>query len=587
MKKNVLSQRNKYGKYELCFWIIITVFIIFSAYFILKVPYLAVDDYSIVASVGGIFGNGRESYTIPFMGVALTYLMSKFSDITGIFNTYAIFVITSMSISFFVQQYVLYKFRKGIFEHIVLCLVQCIILVNSTFTVVGFTLTGTGLILGYFSDIQNKNRFINCIGAGVMIFLGACWRTNSVYIVILFIPLLFERIVSGRFQSSIIIFIWTIAAYYIVKNVNVVVFGQTDIGAYYLKHNSARGFFVDRPTMAYSDLFKNAGWTENIYNAFYSKVTIDKKWFGYDILSEMRSKVSILDKYEFNIITIAKDIVKRARRFGSVGMYLIAGASVCFCQVKNCAGNKKRIEYVVAYLITYVLFLMLIVRQRFVERVSIPFFAFGIIQLLICCQENSIVWKPGKYIYNLIDRSKADRIFGRKQRNKNGEIWIRIVGIVPVVMMIFYLSSYIHNNYNNVKNIVQKSAVMDAYDYMNDNKDNLYIVSWGDRAKEYINLIPIVDFKEDMFASNIVVIRGYENFSEGYYKTVSKYNVTDKDNILYSLAKDENVFLLAPEEEIPEIYKAFMRDGYNLEVELTPVEYFDDENVIYSVSTVE
>ncbi len=570
---DILKQlKDKDSIYRLMFVWGLTAVMLGLAFGWYKILYPISDDSLMAGIIGGTYGTGRAQYVIPFMGVALTYPLAMLSNITGIFNTYGVFLVASVCLVFFAQHYICYRLKSESFCYMLLFILQGVCLMNFTFTVVAFLLMGTGLLWGYALDNGEKNRMTEYVIALIFIFTGISLRANVIYMLLMFAPMIVEQLIGRKGMRFLIFCAFAVCVYCFTEKLNAYVYGSTDIGDYYVKFNLARAFFFDRDVFAYDtykNIFSESGWTENIYKAFYNRMFLDKQFFGYDVLNELRSKFGMAERYQINIVILMKDFVKNLRKIGLISIYCLAGICVLIIKLKKCKNLLGRIENIAAYLMPYMMFLMLFIRERFLDRVALPFVVFGLLQMILCGQNKGLE----RYA------AKSEGIV-KKRQSKLDPILIA----VSVFSLLVLLADYAKDDYGMRFINEQETVAVDVYKYVNSHKENLYLNCAYFQDAPYDISVPALEIHKEQFADNLITKRRWDTYSEGYYNTLEKYDLTDKDNLLYSLAMDDNVYLYAPSSGEPEIYKAYMKDAYNLEVELHQEKYFNESNIIYSIS---
>ena len=526
-------------------WILITILITIIYVFFGQMKYLEPEDYVFTGTVAGISGENDLQYFLhPYFSVFLGYILGIAANATGIFNFYAIFILSMYTLVFIGMHYLAAKCENTRLIHLAVIVFQLLLARYLTYTSLSYL--GIGVFVLYVYIRSDRKKFLVDVFFLLLAIIGILMRGEVLFTTILMLfPCILKPIFEERkykffaIGCALAITLIGIGSSYC----NQIAYRADDIWNSYYDWNAASTNVRDFAAIdyeKYAGIFHEVGWSPNDLNLVNSWKYIDLNTFNEENLITVAKAVSLSDRYELNVFHIVFGMIRQ-----KTSLVLLACSLLFLLSQKKPKGILDWIWNLTVYIAPIGLMGALFLRQRYVERIAVPILILGLLQMFIL--------------------NKA----GTLQRDK----LLRFMSIICCLCLVFiaeirFVKTADENKHQELSN------------YIASTEDILYVTNSG-LANELICADAIIDIDESNYYPNVLKLGSWDSYSKRYYNQIHKYNVEDPDNMLHALAVEENVRLLTQFPEDCEALQKYLNEHYNLEGQFVIECIFDDSSVIY------
>ena len=505
----------------------ISVSVLFSVMlFFCNVSFSEPDDYLVFGIFSGVYGNGVNSVFIHYINVIYGCLTKLLNAVIGRPVGWGIILLLLLTYSFSVLHIIFTIIRDNIIPHLLIVLAQVMFgLFFLTYTVIAYLVSGISLVL--FSlcmlNLINDNARKYEIASLVGIVLGVLLRPNVLMsLVALMLPLLIRAFNCKEKRKTIVrdIFIVTVSMSFFI-GLNKLIILNNPVWDNYIKWDNQsiriRDYAIDWEALDIKEELKDVGWEYNDLLMITSWDFADNNILSTEKMSVISSSVPINKRYELNIKILAGLVVKDYK--------IIALVLICFICLFTLKSRKDWLYIFMAFSLTILLLMSLYVRKRYVDRVSIPIYFLGLLQMSV--------------LYCLIDGKK----------NKSVKKWYgsAVLLICTIIALMGALSS-IAMRY---KSIISNAPQNDLLNYFNNNQNITYVVNSGVVNSIYINK-PIKDLRKSDYPKNVFKSGSWDLYSGRYYRMIKKRGLNE--SLFKSLYEcDDVMFMTTNNDEVKRV----------------------------------
>lgn len=442
------------------------------------------------------------------------------------------------------------------------------------YTTVSMLCITAGLISLMYAlqDMKNINKTILFISI-LMCAIGCMIRFSTIIIAVPFILIYFIfKIIKEKKLSVVKIFLLLFLVIILVKISFSIIYNINPIYKNFLKFNDVRTYLHDYNWMNYNasnkEIFDSVEWSKNDRDIFYAYCYGDEEFFNTETLEKLKQnaldntkEINLLQKFSdtFNSFTeaIKNDTYKFIFMITTI-LLISNNLLIILKQEKDERNDTININFVNLTLITILgMHCLFIFLGRPMFRVVISIYIIGIALLM----------------YKLIDSSTI----------KEGKIakyfiilFIIIISFFELKQNVAYAQYYTKENYKVYKDIIE---------YTSSHRENayLYTLVMHDRFLAY----SVYEKIPDNSYENIRPLGDWDTYTKNYYIFKEKYNI---DNLLESLYKNDNVYLISGNVIWEENYKEYINiitkyinEHYNVNVELEVIKEFENNIKIYKL----
>lgn len=179
--------------------------------------------------------------------------------------------------------------------------------------------------------------------------------------------------------------------------------------------------------------------------------------------------------------------------------------------------KKNRMELVICAVIIELMFLLLILMQRVVSRVSIPLCIIYILNVVL-----------------LIDKNKFDK-FDKKKLVK----WALLIAIVPLCLGIYRMRATIKHAQNLWSRVTQGSEYEETIDYFKEHPDEIFFLQ--DYTFLYRDRIAAIDVNKETIDKNTVHLGFWDSYSPRFYDKLTELGIKDTERVMLEFVNNDSV----------------------------------------------
>ena len=381
----------------------------------MKIPYSSPTDVLLTLAIGGHDGFGAPQYLCSIhMNTLLNYLLYLLQRLTGIFNIFGLTLIALFTLSFCLLQ--LTASERHPVTHLLIAVMQVLCLTHFTYTVVAYIAMGAG-ILCLASGHRSPARGLCC---WFLMLTGASLRHNVIIsAVALLLPILISRLLpvrsvtdsdlnrtdshlngtdrhlkrtdrhlnKSRACSLLRMYAAALLLWFLIGSViNPVMYRiHGNVWENYYSYHEQSLRIRDEQVIdhdKYRAVMDQVGWSENDLKMARSWMFTDSDVFSAEKLRTAADAVELTDRLDLN----PADLIRRLFMTPmAVGFLVVSCIALVFAirriRIMSSAGSAysaASLQYALcvllpAALIPCMMWTALYVRQRFVDRVAIPF----------------------------------------------------------------------------------------------------------------------------------------------------------------------------------------------------------------------
>ena len=577
----------------------------------MKIPYSSPTDVLLALAIGGNDGYGAPQYLCSIhMNTLLNYLLYLLQRLTGIFNIFGLTLIALFTLSFCLLQ--LTASERHPVTHLLIAVMQVLCLTHFTYTVVAYIAMGAG-ILCLAAGHRSPARNICC---WFLMLTGASLRHNVIIsAVALLLPILISRLLPVRSvtdsdlnrtdshlngtdrhlkrtdrhlnksqaYSLLRMYAAALLLWFLIGSViNPVMYRiHGNVWENYYSYHEQSLRIRDEQVIdhdKYRAVMDQVGWSENDLKMARSWMFTDSDVFSAEKLKTAADAVELTDRLDLNPADLIRRLFmtpmavgflvvscialvfafRRIRRMNSVGSsYTAASFRYALCVLLPAA------------LIPCMMWTALYVRQRFVDRVAIPFLVLGILQF-------TELFEAFLSFDNQNTESPADN----QSASRSSAVLIAVALSFCIVA-----AGQIRNINENVFRSTGGNASLSTDEtaslseerqlfrqYLEEHRDTVFLTVPGVLNRMTAN-IPVVEVSGESAYENVVRTASQLSFSENYYDQCWRLTIEDPDHLIKNLiTQDRPVLLLATGKREAETIRVFLKEHYGYTGKYTALE---------------
>ena len=533
----------------------------------MKIPYSSPTDVLLALAIGGNDGYGAPQYLCSIhMNTLLNYFLYLLQRLTGIFNIFGLTLIALFTLSFCLLQ--LTASERHPVTHLLIAVMQVLCLTHFTYTVVAYIAMGAG-ILCLAAGRRSPARNICC---WFLMLTGASLRHNVIIsAVALLLPILISRLLpvrsvtdsdlngtdshlngtdshlngtdshlnKSRACSLLRMYAAALLLWFLIGSViNPVMYRiHGNVWENYYSYHEQSLRIRDEQVIdhdKYRAVMDQVGWSENDLKMARSWMFTDSDVFSAEKFKTTADAVELTDRLDLN----PADLIRRLFMTPmAVGFLVVSCIALVFAirriRIMSSAGSSYSAassQYALcvllpAALIPCMMWTALYVRQRFVDRVAIPFLVLGILQFTELFEA---------FLY--FDSQNTDTPADSQSASRSSAILIAVVLSFCVVA-----ASQIRNTNENVFRSTGGNASLSTDEtashgtdetasfseerqlfrqYLEEHRDTVFITVPGVLNRMTAN-IPVIEVSGESAYDNAVRTASQLSFSENYYASKS------------------------------------------------------------------
>ena len=577
----------------------------------MKIPYSSPTDVLLALAIGGNDGYGAPQYLCSIhMNTLLNYLLYLLQRLTGIFNIFGLTLIALFTLSFCLLQ--LTASERHPVTHLLIAVMQVLCLTHFTYTVVAYIAMGAG-ILCLAAGHRSPARGLCC---WFLMLTGASLRHNVIIsAVALLLPILISRLLpvrsvtdsdlnrtdshlngtdrhlkrtdrhlnKSRACSLLRMYAAALLLWFLIGSViNPVMYRiHGNVWENYYSYHEQSLRIRDEQVIdhdKYRAVMDQVGWSENDLKMARSWMFTDSDVFSAEKLKTAADAVELTDRLDLNPADLIRRLFmtpmavgflvvscialvfafRRIRRMNSVGSsYTAASFRYALCVLLPAA------------LIPCMMWTALYVRQRFVDRVAIPFLVLGILQFTELFEA---------FLY--FDSQNTEPPADNQSASRSSAVLIAVALSFCIVA-----AGQIRNINENVFRSTGGNASLSTDEtaslseerqlfrqYLEEHRDTVFLTVPGVLNRMTAN-IPVVEVSGESAYENVVRTASQLSFSENYYDQCWRLTIEDPDHLLKNLiAPDRPVLLLATGKREAETIRVYLKEHYGYTGKYTALE---------------
>ena len=570
----------------------------------MKIPYSSPTDVLLALAIGGNDGYGAPQYLCSIhMNTLLNYLLYLLQRLAGIFNIFGLTLIALFTLSFCLLQ--LTASERHPVTHLLIAVMQVLCLTHFTYTVVAYIAMGAG-ILCLAAGHRSPARNICC---WFLMLTGASLRHNVIIsAVALLLPILISRLLpvrsvtdshlngtdrhlkrtdrhlnKSRAYTLLRMYAAALLLWFLIGSViNPVMYRiHGNVWENYYSYHEQSLRIRDEQVIdhdKYRAVMDQVGWSENDLKMARSWMFTDSDVFSAEKLKTAADAVELTDRLDLN----PADLIRRLFMTPmAVGFLVVSCIALVFAfrriRIMSSAGSSYSAassQYALcvllpAALIPCMMWTALYVRQRFVDRVAIPFLVLGILQF-------TELFEAFLYFDSQNTGTPADS----QSASRSSAILIAVALSFCVVA-----AGQIRNTNENVFRSTGGNASLSTDEtaslseerqlfrqYLEEHRDTVFLTVPGVLNRMTAN-IPVVEVSGESAYENVVRTASQLSFSENYYDQCWRLTIEDPDHLLKNLiAPDRPVLLLATGKREAETIRVFLKEHYGYTGKYTALE---------------
>ena len=336
----------------------------------------------------------------------------------------------------------------------------------------------------------------------------------------------------------------------------------------------------------YRAVMDQVGWSENDLKMARSWMFTDSDVFSAEKFKTTADAVELTDRLDLN----PADLIRRLFMTPmAVGFLVVSCIALVFAfrhiRIMSGAGSAysaASLQYALcvllpAALIPCMMWTALYVRQRFVDRVAIPFLVLGILQFTELFEA---------FLY--FDSQNTDTPADSQSASRSSAILIAVALSFCVVA-----ASQIRNTNENVFRSTGGNTSLSTNgnaslstdetasfseerqlfrQYLEEHRDTVFITVPGVLNRMTAN-IPVVEVSGESAYENAVRTASQLSFSENYYDQCRRLSIDDPDHLIKNLiTQDRPILLLATGKREAETIRVFLKEHYGYTGQYTALE---------------
>ena len=577
----------------------------------MKIPYSSPTDVLLTLAIGGHDGFGAPQYLCSIhMNTLLNYLLYLLQRLTGIFNIFGLTLIALFTLSFCLLQ--LTASERHPVTHLLIAVMQVLCLTHFTYTVVAYIAMGAG-ILCLAAGHRSPARGLCC---WFLMLTGASLRHNVIIsAVALLLPILISRLLPVRSvtdsdlnrtdshlngtdrhlkrtdrhlnksqaYSLLRMYAAALLLWFLIGSViNPVMYRiHGNVWENYYSYHEQSLRIRDEQVIdhdKYRAVMDQVGWSENDLKMARSWMFTDSDVFSAEKLKTAADAVELTDRLDLN----PADLIRRLFMTPmAVGFLVVSCIALVFAfrriRIMSSAGSAysaASLQYALcvllpAALIPCMMWTALYVRQRFVDRVAIPFLVLGILQFTELFEA---------FLY--FDSQNTDTPADSQTASRSSAILIAVALSFCVVA-----AGQIRNTNENVFRSTGGNASLSTDEtaslseerqlfrqYLEEHRDTVFLTVPGVLNRMTAN-IPVVEVSGESAYENAVRTASQLSFSENYYDQCRRLSIDDPDHLIKNLiTQDRPILLLATGKREAETIRVFLKEHYGYTGQYTALE---------------
>lgn len=463
---------------------------------------------------GKFTGNTNEH--LVFINSSFGFLNKIFYKWIPNYNWFAVFYLIIILICVYALMTLFIK-RERIWTGLIVGLfVEVFLLYYFSFTTTAFCCTAIGIIKCLDNAYSKNSRLefiLNTILAIFLLSMGYVLRNNSFKVAVaISLPLIMLTTIKRKNYKEVLLVVFltiiSVSSLWLINNIDY----QDTQWQSYLNFNSLRSQAVDFPIAEYQSdqkLYKSIKYSQNDYECLTNWSFGDKKVFSEKNLKKIVDGTPSRVRYNLDFLAIIKGMIRSP-------IFLVF---IIWTILLVISGKKK--FYLLQGGFCTLIFILLIIINRAPERVVVPLFLIGMINMI--------------YYY-----------LSNEGKNSYG----RLMNYAVVATIIMGVGYYCLDDYHFIGNKrISHNNNRQVIEYTQKNKDKAFITNYVDSLL-YNEDVSSISNNEHY--SNILNTGNQDIYSKYYYMQVQQNNLKYKDRLLINLLDSKRVYLIIDENNYPE-----------------------------------
>ena len=566
----------------------------------IKIPYSSPTDVLLTLSLGGCDGFGAPQFLCSYhMNTLFTYLLSLIQRVTGAFNIFGAALIILFTLSFCLMQAA--ASDRSPFAHLMAAVLQVLCLCYFTYTVVAYVSMGAGILcrawverkrLLYQKRAGRRGDHAIVFCSWILMLSGASLRYDVIIsVLVLLLPTLLFHLVMKRYTakdrrqdskekttftnavSGLFIMFAAAAMLWIVisKVTNPLMFRSQgkEWEAYYTYDEQSLRIRDGQPIGydAYKDVMDEVGWSENDLEMALLWLSSDLDVFGTKNLKKVADAVRLTDQWNLDLPDLLGKMAGTPMAAGFLAVCILAiGISIRRFYSSKSSGDpmggkrKWRLHILaLAALVPCALWGALYVRQRFVDRVAVPFLVLGILQFT--------------ELFELTLRPSGQNTVKRQDKAEHSAAAAIIVLLFcAVVTLKLHAPAW---------EPLSDSDRLSFRMYLEEHNEEAFLTAAGVLNRMNRD-IPITEVSAEADYANTIRIGSQLSFSGSYYERCRRLMIPDPDHLMKNLIIGERpVRLITSVKGDAEKIRIFLEEHYGYTGEYTALDEILPGVIVY------
>ena len=553
---------------QLIIYTVISAVVAYILFFRYRVRFTTTDDFLMAGILGGAWGEGLNQSVVFYCSYPLTWLLSRISVMTGLFNIFGAYIMVLSVLIFSGLHWAAAQRHLSVFFHAGIVAAEYLVLGTCNWTTTAYLAYGTGIILAcsFHKDMRVPERLFTWLfllaltAGGGFLRPGVCLTTLA-----LLLPLILH---SLKKEALVRQFLGLVLA------VTILVAGRATSGTDWTEHlggswtsygewNSACASFRDftKPDPEkYAAVYSTLGWTENDRYLAFNWNYADQEVFRPEAYRTLSGVQDFTERYNCDVI----DVLTKTFTDQYVVRFLMTAGAVLLMALCIWIRKKDTAAILMTILFTLGLLILLYFRKRPFLRITLPVLLLGTFEMLFILGAAAADY----------DRASAGKW---KVVRRHLGILAEITAAGLLIGTLFWTDIWSSVSYNNYE-LLRKST----RSYLTEHPDNLYCMTSGIAYDLNVH-IPVYGHTADKYYYNKLSLGSWDLFSPRYYDQLAAFGIEDGDHLFREIAEKDNVFIISTKPDSAEAIALYVSDHYGIESEVVVADQISDEVFVYAL----
>ena len=553
---------------QLVLYTLISAAAAYVLFFQYRVRFTTTDDFLMAGILGGAWGQGLNQSVVFYCAYPLTWLLSRISNLTGLFNVYGACIMVLSVLVFSGLHWALVQRHLSVFFHAGIVAAEYLVIGTCNWTTLAYMAYGTGLVLAcsFHKDMRTPERvftwlfLLSLTAGGGFLRPGVCLTTLA-----LLLPLILHSLKKEALLRQLL---------GLVIAVTVLVAGRATSGTSWTEHlggswasygdwNSACASFRDfaKPDPEkYADVYTTLEWTENDQYLAFNWNYADQEVFRPEAFRTLSGVQDFTDRYNCDLF----DVLKGTFTDQYVIRFLMTAGAVLLMALCVWVRKKDTAAILASILFTLGLLIILYFRKRPFLRITLPIILLGTFEMLMILGAAAADY----------DRGSAGRW---KTVRKHLGILAEITAAALLIGTLFWTSIWTSVSYNTYELLRRRTRT-----YLTEHPDNLYCMTSGIAYDLNVH-IPVYGHTADKYYFNKLSLGSWDLFSPRYYDQLNAFGIEDGDHLFREMAEKDNIFIISTGPGTAEAIARYVSDHYGIESHAAVADQVWEDVFVYAI----